>query len=430
MKDAVSKNLLSWTERFGWILVALFIVVQPFGNMFELPIALMALFGLLILLLQARRVLEVDAIKPLVIVFACLWLPMVTSLTDAFNFSRALNTTLVFIRFPLAAIFTILALQKELSRARFFMLLGLVLSFFALGKVIYAVTVEQALSSGHISAWTWLGHVIPQRGVGHLLAVLSPIYFNWIWKQVQLRRWVWFTTPLYAMAIILAGARVAWIMLAVGLLLILIQMIRGAKARWRWKTIFAFLLLWGIAMGLTLQHSALDKRITQTAGLFSGNYEKANMATSLRLPIWKVAIEVARDHWINGVGPRGFRYIYPAYVPKDDFWMTMQYVDKPTGKVMTAQYGPNHPHQFVLEVMVETGIIGLVGYLLALLYWTRLLWSSLRDRYSDIFPWMSAVLIAIMPINAHMAFYASFWSCITWWLIAVSLAFWQAGRAR
>jgi hypothetical protein len=39
---------------------------------------------------------------------------------------------------------------------------------------------------------------------------------------------------------------------------------------------------------------------------------------------------------------------------------------------------------------------------------------------------MAAVFVAIMPINAHMAFYASFWSCMTWWLIAISLAFWQA----
>lgn len=425
MSNVMRQKAFSWTERFGWILVALFIVVQPFRNMFELPVGLMALFGLLLFLLQPRRVLAINAIKPLAIMFACIWLPMVASLTDAFNFSRAMETTLVFIRFPLAAIFIVYALQTASSRARLLMLLGVVLSLFAVGKIFYAIEVEQSLPNV-ANGWAWIGHFIPQRGVGHLFAALSPVYFYWLWKQIQIRRWVWLTTPFYAMAILLSGARVAWIMLAVGLLLLSIQMLRIERIQWRWKAIVAFLLLWGVAVGVTLQHSALEKKMVATAGLFSGNFEQANVATSLRLPIWKVSIKVAKDHWINGIGPRGFRYIYPEYVPKDDYWMRLTYVDKATGKTLPAQYGPNHPHQFVLEIMAETGVIGLLGYLLALLYWSKLWWKNFCARYSEVLPWMSAVLVAVMPINAHMAFYASFWSCITWWLIAISLAYWQA----
>jgi O-antigen ligase len=152
----------------------------------------------------------------------------------------------------------------------------------------------------------------------------------------------------------------------------------------------------------------------RTAGLFSGNYEKANQATSLRLPIWAVAARVAKDHWINGVGPRGFRYIYPRYVPKDDFWMRID-----------PMHGPNHPHQFLLEVVAECGGIGLMGYMFALFYWIRFGITASRNKMHDALPWIAAVFVAIMPINAHMAFYASFWSCITWWLLAISLAFWQ-----
>ena len=425
MKDKMSESFFYATDRFGWVLVALFIAVQPFRNLFEVPVALMALFGLLLLLLQPRRVMTNDVFKPLVFIFSCLWLPMVASLTDAVEFSRAMETTLVFIRFPLAAIFTIYALQSRTSRARLMMMLGVVLSFFALGKVVYALEVEQSLPDV-VSGWAWLGHVVPQRGVGHLLAALSPIYFYWIWKQVKDRQWVWLTTPVYAIAILLSGARVAWIMLAVGLFLLLVQFFWMGRIQWRWKTVFAFVLLWGIAIGLSMQHPALQKRVELTRGLFSGNYEKTNSATSLRLPIWKVAIKVAKDHWINGVGPRGFRYIYPEYVPKDDYWMRLTYLDKATGKILPAKYGPNHPHQFVLEIMAETGVIGLLGYLLALIYWSRLWWINICARHSEVLPWMSAVLVAVMPINAHMAFYASFWSCITWWLIAISLAYWQA----
>jgi hypothetical protein len=41
---------------------------------------------------------------------------------------------------------------------------------------------------------------------------------------------------------------------------------------------------------------------------------------------------------------------------------------------------------------------------------------------------MAAVFVAIMPINAHMALYASFWSCLLWWLVASALSYWQAGQ--
>ncbi|MCE9550556.1 MAG: O-antigen ligase family protein [Betaproteobacteria bacterium] len=363
----MKQNLFSWTERFGWVLIALFVAVQPFRNTFELPVALMAIFGLLLVLLEPRRILTNDAIKPLIFIFACLWIPMVASLTDAVNFSRAMQTTLVFLRFPLAAIFTIYALQSSPSRARFLMMLGVVLSFFVLGKVIYVIEVEQSLPDV-VSRWAWLGHVIPQRGVGHILAVLSPIYFYWMWKQVQHRQWVLLATPVYAMAILLSGARVAWIMLLVGFLLLLMQMFWMERTQWRWKTVFTLVLIWGVALGITLQYSTLQQRIERTAGLFSGNYEKANTATSLRLPIWEVSIKVAKDHLINGIGPRGFRYIYPDYVPKDDYWMRMQNVDKSTGKTVLTQTGPTHPHQLLLEILVETGIIGVFGYLAALVF--------------------------------------------------------------
>jgi len=200
--------------------------------------------------------------------------------------------------------------------------------------------------------------------------------------------------------------------------------------KWRWKIALGVSLLWIIAIVGALQFPALHTKMETTAGLFSGDYEKANTATSLRLPIWKVAVRIAEDHWLNGIGPRGFRYIYPAYVPKDDFWMTIQHLDKKTGERLTTRYGPHHPHQLFLEVLVETGIIGVLCFLFALGYWIRLWWKTARTANMDALPWMAAVLVAIMPINAHMAFYASFWSCITWWLIAVSLAYWQAERIK
>ncbi|MFM9912148.1 MAG: O-antigen ligase family protein [Methylophilaceae bacterium] len=412
IKETESLTVPPWMARYGWLFVAAFILLQPLGNAFELPIAIMACLGLWLALTQPRAVMALPAFKPLLLMFACIWLPMLASLTDAFFLSRAAQTTLSFLRFPLAALFATMVLSSSIARNRLLLLIGLGLSAAAFIVVILTAT-------GHSSE----GRMNLGFPVGHILAVLSPIYFYWLWRMPQQHRWVWFIAPLYIMAILFSGARVAWIMLAVGILLWAIQIFWVEKVKWRWKTTMVITSLLTLSIGTVFYNPGSSERMVLTAGLLSGDYAKTNAATSLRLPIWKVAVEVAKDHWIKGIGPRGFRYIYPAYVPKDDYWLIPRLRD---GVWEFYKTGPTHPHQMLLEIIVETGVIGLLGFLVVLVYWIKLYLRTARDNMRQTLPWMAAAFIAIMPINAHMAFYASFWSCITWWLIAVSLAFWQA----
>lgn len=391
--------------KYGWLLIASFVLLQPVGNTFELPIVLMAFSGLWLTLRHWSTVKGLPAFKPLMVVFACVWVPMLLSLTDAVNLSRAAQTSLVFLRFPFAAVFVSAVLATQSARDRVLMLVGLGTSLAALAVVGLTLT-------GHAAG----GRVNASFPIGHIMAVLSPIYLYWLWRTTQQRWWLVLVLPVYAAAILFSGARVAWIMVGVGSVLVLIQLLWVEKIRWRWKTAAVVLAITSLGIGATVFEPGSKAKLAQTAGLFSGNYEKTNMATSLRLPIWGVAVRMAKDHWINGVGPRGFRYVYEQYAEPGNPFM-----------VDNKNRGATHPHQLLLEVVTETGIIGLLGYLIALGYWLRLAFIAARARQGQALPWMAGVLVAIMPINAHMAFYASFWSCITWWLIALSLAYWQAG---
>ncbi|OIQ80820.1 O-antigen ligase [mine drainage metagenome] len=410
MDNAKHGKFLHWTTSYGWLLVVSFALVLPLRHTFELPMAVMAVAGLWLLISQTRAVMAAPAGKPFLVMGACLWLPMLASLPDAVNFSRAMYTTLVFLRFPLAAIFVMFALQTADSRRHLLLWLGWAMSLNAVCVVIQAL-LEHAGLAGGPNLFSGL------RGLGFAMAVLSPVYLYWLWRVAQQWRWIWLLLPVYLVDVFLCGRRAAWIMLAVGIALWVVQLIRVEKVQWRWKSMAALVLSCALAIGAAMQLPELSVRVSQTAGLFSGNYEQTNNATSLRLPIWKVAVRVARDHWINGIGPRGFRYIYKQYGEKDDPFLA----DNP-------KVGPTHPHQLLLEIATETGLIGVVGYLIALVYWLRLALAAAREKMHQALPFMAAVLIAIMPINAHMAFYASFWSCITWWLIMLSLAFWQPSR--
>lgn len=413
--DSAGSLLLQWIRKAGWLLVVSFVLVLPFRHLFELPMLLMALMGLWLLFSQPRAVVTAPVIKPLLVMSACIWVPMLASLPDAVNFSRAAETTLVFLRFPLAAIFAGFALQTMASRRRLLWTLWLALSFSAVCVVFQALLEHWfKLPDGLAGVENFFSSL---RGLGFVMAVLSPVYFYWMWRVGQKWRWAWLMLPVYLVDIFLSEKRVAWIMLAVGMIFWAIQLIRVEKVQWRWKPLMALVLSCGLAIAAAMQLPALHARVEQTAGLFSGNYGQANAATSLRLPIWKVAVRVAQDHWINGIGPRGFRYIYPQYGGKDDPFLATN-----------PDLGPNHPHQLFLEIATETGLIGVIGYFAALVYWLRLILVAAREKKSRALPLMGAVLVAIMPINAHMAFYASFWSCITWWLIMLGLAFWQFGQ--
>lgn len=405
-----------WVTRHGWLLVAAFILLQPFKNLFELPIAVMAVLGLMFLLRKPHSIIRSPAFAPLLVMFGFFWIPMAASLPDAENFQRALGTTLVFLRFPLAAVFVLYALSTVKARQRLIIILGLALAFNTLDIIVQAAVGYDLFGREWAGSGSRMTGVIHDKlVVGHIMAVLSPVYFCWIREIAKKRNWLWLLTFLYVAAILLTGARAAWLMLSVGAGLFAMQLFMIERVRWTWQLTGGFMLLTTVTVVGLMQSPAWRAKVETTAGLVSGNYEKANTATSLRLPIWGVAVRMAEDHWINGVGPRGFRYLYEQYAEKDDPILV-------NGKNTRA----THPHEFVLEIAAETGVIGLLGYLLALAYWIRRGVVVGRSRMVQALPWVSAVFIAIMPVNAHMAFYASFWSCITWWLVAVSLAYYQA----
>src|SRR3546814_3526083 len=63
-------------------------------------------------------------------------------------------------------------------------------------------------------------------------------------------------------------------------------------------------------------------------------------------------------HPLNGIGVRGFREAYPQFAGKDDHWLQGD------------NHGAFHAHQWLLEVLSETGVLGLTCWLtgLGLLY--------------------------------------------------------------
>ena len=150
-----------------------------------------------------------------------------------------------------------------------------------------------------------------------------------------------------------------------------------------------------------------QRRIDMTLMVFKGDYDSIDRASAHRLPIWETASRMALDNPLNGVGVKGFMFSYHKYAAPDDPFKAK---------------GASHPHLFLLEVLAETGTVGLLAMLFSVALVFKLgaenlkKWSPLQAG--------SAITLAItfFPLNAHVTLYGSNYSQVAWLMAAISIA--------
>ena len=269
----------------------------------------------------------------------------------------------------------------------------------------------------------------PQRTLGIALAAVSPLVFEALRRLSSRHRWMWFLVGPFVAAIIIAGSRSAWIALGVG----------AAGYTWFWirvadlptrvgyvggldrlgriaaigvaGTILLALVTFTLSDSATRGGRVILSRAADFVEIFSGDRERVDEALSQRLSIWETAANMVHAHWLNGVGPRGFRYAYADFATAQDFWTHAEPSRIPT-----------HPHQLLLEVLVETGIIGLVGYLLILIAGVRWVSALEPGRLLISVPFVLVAFVALFPLNVHKGFYGNFAASMIWWSIATAVA--------
>ena len=154
-------------------------------------------------------------------------------------------------------------------------------------------------------------------------------------------------------------------------------------------------------VGLVVLYAAspqLQQRAERTALAFqSGQGAGIDGALSGRGRIWTGAACMIEAHPFNGVGVRGFRVAWPA-------------CDPAPGQAPAWGGGEAyHAHQLLLELLSETGAIGLLLWLAgAWIVWRswRRADAVARDRAR---PALLALAVTVFPLNTHLAFYSTFW---------------------
>jgi O-antigen ligase len=401
---APERRLLLWIKEYlAVILVLLAVFLFVSKSLYNYPITVMAFLGFIRLLRSPGKTMTVPGFKSFVTLFLCIWIPMLLALIQAVSFKHSLTTVIPYVRFLFMGIYLISELISPTAKKSLLLGIFSMVAFWcidAISQVLFSIDFfGYPYESRHIT-----GMFYPKNTIAHVCAGLSPLYFELIRQRyTQYKSALLLLFPLF-IVILLSGRRAAWVMLAVSVTGYLYYFItRKTKFAISTKQIVVpGAVLIAVLLAIVVSHGPTNRKVKVTLGLFSTNYETVDKATARRLPLWLTSLRMARDNWINGVGPRGYRHAYARYAGNEDYW-------KETGQT--------HPHQLVLEVLTETGVIGILGLIFFPIVFYRFVKLSSTDP--PLFPWAWAVVVVIFPLNTHMAFYGSFWSSFVWLLLAL-----------
>ncbi|MEO0438144.1 MAG: O-antigen ligase family protein [Pseudomonadota bacterium] len=396
-------------------LLALAFVLMPFGRMVEIPLLALSIWGLVCL---SRGFPEKAAgwMLTLALFTLLFFAPMLIALPDAVMLEKSLVTTIGALRFPLF-VFALLWMAHAFSDPHSYIdrslgLLGAVVAF-----LLFVWCLDGALQV--ISGRNILGY---GRGEGYIngvfgeddniklgatVALLMPM--GLVFLEGRQRLGAAFLLLLLALGIVLlSGKRAAWIVSAVELAVLAAFFLKAKRLSRKYLSLGAVVLLTMSTLVFFNSDWVNQRSVSLARAATDPSYAALNEASGKRLPIWTTALAIAKDNWLNGVGPRGFRFAYPSYAEEGDHWSA------PAGAAGGSR--ASHAHQLLLDLAAETGLFGILSYLVTLYLlfalWTRA--DSVERRRA--LPFAASLCAMLFPINTHPGWYSS-WSASFYWLL-------------
>ncbi|MEL1262943.1 O-antigen ligase family protein [Pseudoxanthomonas putridarboris] len=410
-----------WRWAPAWVLT--FVALWPAPGYAEGVMVLGALAAIVRLLLGRFRggtkLLSGPAWALTSALFVAYWAPQLISAIDAVDAPRALRESLVDLRYLPFLWLVAAAVANDGARRTTMRGLAIIVAIWtldALAQVVFGTSplfwsldqLKQLISgrpmcrpeeiAGLDRLSGFLGPCNLKLGV--VLASLSPFLLFAAARRLDVGGWL-LAAAAVGTVVLLAGARAAWITYALVLLF----------SGWRllgWKRLVGVFAFGALLLGMLATASPqLRERVLRTTHALTSEESGVDTALSGRAQIWSAAGCMIARHPVNGVGARGFREAYPA-------------CDASPGHRPAWGEGPAlHAHQIVLEVLSETGVIGLLLWLAgAALAWRAWRYATPRAK-ERARPAMLALAVTVFPFNTHLAFYSTFWGGLTLLLAAL-----------
>lgn len=394
-------------KKIHWILFLLFVSVPVGRAAVDIWTAFGFLLGLYFLLKSPRDLFDELKQNRFWLLYLLIFIPVIISAIDSLNVKATLSSITRFIRyFGFGVIALILVRQsggsEKLRNLMLFYIAFIVLdalSQWAFGYNIFGYNPATVRVKGIFG---------DKAHLSFYLATLTPIVFVYLLTKLKRGSKLAFIGLLLSIALItfvvfVGGARTGPITLAVSLLLIFIWGISRGIITKPLRIVVPLLGVLAIAGFFVTQTPQFQKRYTDNLIVTeeSDVFKVANRFSTNRVAIWEVTLKALPDYWVNGAGVRAFNEVYQAY----------------PSKAYSDYVYQHHAHLHILEVLIEAGIIGLIGYLIALGYLIMRIFTAKEG--SD---WLMVAFLAMMPINSHVGFYETYWMPLIWGPLAIGLA--------
>lgn len=410
MKVLIRKLQAEWP---AWLAIS-FIALLPVRRLSEVPLLTFALL-MPWLAFSSRHRERTRRIAALVgPLFLCFWIPMVVSSFDSFDPQKSWVQTLAAIRFPMAAISMAALLHSRSLRWKVLGWSAFILLFWAvdgfiqllLGYDLFGVPVnEDRLNALFFSKYQFYGPV---------MAMLSPLLLEYARRKWP--AWAWAVAFALIMgAVMISGMRAGWLAMIMVMAVYAILMLRRENQELRRATlVIPALAIMIIAVSYAMS-PLFQQRVASTLAIAQGTEQALDKASSLRVPIFKTGWRMYLAHPVNGVGVRAFPVAYLDYADPDD----------PHVRGFKGEQGATHAHNVVLEVMADTGTVGLLGLLAGFcLAWRR--WRAMNpDEKQEAFPYVLALALVLFPLNTHFALFGTYTSSLIWFLVGLWAATWE-----
>lgn len=391
----------------SWLAVA-FIALLPTPRLSEIPLSIFAV-SLAFIARDAEGRGQIRAAARFVVpLFLCFWIPWLLSCFDSMYPEKSWSTTLAALRYLAAALAMAVLLNPPSARER-------VLRWTAWLLLFWAVDAFVQLFLGH----DLLGVAMhPDRlnalftknyqFFGPTLAMLSPLVLEHARRRWRPLAWA-VSFALILGAVMIAGMRAGWLTMGLVLATYALLMMKRENRELR-KSVLTIPVLAVFVLAFSYFTSPLfQERVDITRALTSGDNPALDISSMERVPIFTTALKMYEEHPVNGVGVRAFPKAYMVYAEPGDI-----HIQKSGGVS-----GAVHAHNIVLEVMADTGTIGLVGMVLALWFLTRHRARVTPAERHDAFPFALAVLLIVFPLNSHFAIYGTYTSSLIWFLVGL-----------
>lgn len=394
------------TRGFAWTpyVVLAFVALWPMVGPAEAVLSLGAIASLVILALRRFRngtaLLSREAWALITVLFLCYWLPELFSAFDSVAAARSWREVLLDLRYLPFLWLAAMAVAHRRDRRRVLAGIALIAGVWALDACVQALT-GWSLGGANLSDRLTGIFGAGNQKLGPVLASLMPFVLAEADRRWHGLGWV-IAAALFGMVILLAGSRASWLVFA--LVILLAGWHRFGRRRLLLSLAGGAMLASVLAMSFSSQFTG---RIDRSMAAFSGDRAGLDVALAGRLSIWHAALGMVATHPVNGVGIRGFRDVYEQYAAPDDFFLRQ------------GQHGGLFAHQIVLEVLSETGAIGLALWLLGAALARRAWHWALPAARQRATVAMQALVVTVFPLNTHLAFYATFWGGVFLLLLAL-----------